>query len=557
MNVPIGRLGSFKPERARRIASETVLTASSWPIKRLWRTSSIEINFFISLSTNLETGTPVHLLTTSAMSSPSISSLSNWLSFLSVPWMSSSFFCNSINLPYFNSAAFCKSVLRSAFSISSLTCSISSLIDASPWIVAFSLFHCSFKTLILDSKSLISCEISKIFLSQSGFVSSFFKASRSISNWTFCLDIISISSGIESISIRRDDAASSIKSMALSGKKRSVMYLSDNFAAWIKALSRILTPWWTSYFSFKPRKILIVSSTEGSSTITGWKRLSKAGSFSIYFLYSLIVVAPIVLSTPLANIGFNKLPASIEPSVAPAPTTVWSSSINITICPSDSSTSFKTAFKRSSNSPRNFAPATKAPKSNEINLSFFKLSGTSPLTIRWAKPSMIAVLPTPGSPIRTGLFFVRLFKTCIIRRISSSRPITGSNLPFLASSVRSVEYFSNAFIFSSAFLLSTFLLPLIFFIAFNTVFDVTLLSASIFLMLLFSSRVIARRISSIEIKSSFNSLDASSAKSSNATVLFDINNCCVFWTPLTVGKSVIAFVTALIKFWFRSFNSVR
>ena len=33
--------------------------------------------------------------------------------------------------------------------------------------------------------------------------------------------------------------------------------------------------------------------------------------------------------------------------------------------------------------------------------------GTSPLTIRCASPSTIAVLPTPGSPSRSGLFFVR------------------------------------------------------------------------------------------------------------------------------------------------------
>ena len=34
-------------------------------------------------------------------------------------------------------------------------------------------------------------------------------------------------------------------------------------------------------------------------------------------------------------------------------------------------------------------------------------SGTSPRAIFLASPSAIAVLPTPGSPIRTGLFFVR------------------------------------------------------------------------------------------------------------------------------------------------------
>src|SRR6202043_1091725 len=64
-------------------------------------------------------------------------------------------------------------------------------------------------------------------------------------------------------------------------------------------------------------------------------------------------------------------------------------------------------------------------------------SGTSLETIRWASPSTIAVLPTPGSPISTGLFFVRRLSTWITRRISSSRPITGSSLPCSAMSVRS------------------------------------------------------------------------------------------------------------------------
>ena len=35
------------------------------------------------------------------------------------------------------------------------------------------------------------------------------------------------------------------------------------------------------------------------------------------------------------------------------------------------------------------------------------VSGTSPRTMRWARPSTIAVLPTPGSPMSTGLFLVR------------------------------------------------------------------------------------------------------------------------------------------------------
>ena len=73
----------------------------------------------------------------------------------------------------------------------------------------------------------------------------------------------------------------------------------------------------------------------------------------------------------------------------------------------------------------------------------------SPETIRWARPSAMAVLPTPGSPIRTGLFFVRRDRTWMTRRISSSRPMTGSSLPSSASCVRSRPNFWSAWYFSS------------------------------------------------------------------------------------------------------------
>ena len=39
------------------------------------------------------------------------------------------------------------------------------------------------------------------------------------------------------------------------------------------------------------------------------------------------------------------------------------------------------------------------------------------------KPSTTAVLPTPGSPIGTGLFLVRRDRTCITRSMLFSRPI--------------------------------------------------------------------------------------------------------------------------------------
>ena len=147
--------------------------------------------------------------------------------------------------------------------------------------------------------------------------------------------------------------------------------------------------------------------------------------------YSSSVVAPTARNSPRASIGFSRLPADTAPSAAPAPTIVCSSSMKRTISPSAAVISASTALSRSSNSPRYFAPAISEPTSSAQTRFPFSPSGTSPATIRCASPSAIAVLPTPGSPISTGLFFVRRESTWIVRRISSSRPITGSSLPGL------------------------------------------------------------------------------------------------------------------------------
>ena len=141
-------------------------------------------------------------------------------------------------------------------------------------------------------------------------------------------------------------------------------------------------------------------------------------------------------SEPRESAGLKMLEASIAPSAAPAPTMVWSSSIKRITSP-DFSISSMTALMRSSNWPRYFVPATIRAMSSAMRRLLARSSGTSPLAISCASPSTIAVLPTPASPTRTGLFFVRRQSICTVRRISLALPTTGSSLPSRASSVRS------------------------------------------------------------------------------------------------------------------------
>ena len=146
----------------------------------------------------------------------------------------------------------------------------------------------------------------------------------------------------------------------------------------------------------------------GLADVTGWKRRSSAASFSMCLRYSSSVVAPTARSSPRASIGLSRLAASTAPSAAPG------ADDRVQLVEEEDDcrrprrlTSFRTAFSRSSNSPRYFEPASSAPMSRLITRRSRSDSGTSPETMRWARPSTIAVLPTPGSPIRTGLFLVR------------------------------------------------------------------------------------------------------------------------------------------------------
>ena len=68
MKLPIGRLGSFSPERARRMASDTASTALSWPMTRSCSASSMCSSFSASPSSMRLTGMPVMDAISSAMS---------------------------------------------------------------------------------------------------------------------------------------------------------------------------------------------------------------------------------------------------------------------------------------------------------------------------------------------------------------------------------------------------------------------------------------------------------------------------------------------------------
>ena len=141
---------------------------------------------------------------------------------------------------------------------------------------------------------------------------------------------------------------------------------------------------------------------------------------------------------PELSRGLSKFEASITPpEAAPAPMIVWISSINKMAL----SRSFKLAnnpLKRFSKSPRYLVPANSAPRSSEYTTAPCRVSGTLPSTIILASPSAMAVLPTPDSPTKSGLFLRRLASICATRSTSASRPIKGSICPDFASSFKSV-----------------------------------------------------------------------------------------------------------------------
>ena len=178
-NDPIGLLGSLSPTLPRLMALATADTASSWPTTLLWRISSSFLKRSLSSSLSFFTGILVQLDITAAISSPvTKSSLSSLCSFISSSIFSICFL--SLVCFFFIAPAFSYSsfLMASSFSFS--------------------------KALSFSSASLR--------LGESEYTSSLIR-----------------------------EAASSIRSIALSGRKRSLIYLVESLTAASKASSVMVT----------------------------------------------------------------------------------------------------------------------------------------------------------------------------------------------------------------------------------------------------------------------------------------------------------------------------
>ena len=128
--------------------------------------------------------------------------------------------CGSV--PCFSSAALFRSYSRSAFSISRLIDSMRSRSSRTAPIPCFSASYCA-RSPVCSSRA--SCSSFWSAFKRSTLAASFslLSAASSISSCITFLETASSSAGSESISVRMSAHASSTRSMALSGRNRSVI----------------------------------------------------------------------------------------------------------------------------------------------------------------------------------------------------------------------------------------------------------------------------------------------------------------------------------------------
>jgi len=167
--------------------------------------------------------------------------------------------------------------------------------------------------------------------------------------------------------------------------------------------------------------------------MTGWNRRSRAASFSMCFLYSSRVVAPMQLQLAAREQRLQQIARVHGASAGAGPTTVCSSSMNRTIWPCASWTALSTALSRSLELAAVLGAGDERAMSRATIALVLQPLGDVAAHDALGQPSTIAVLPTPGGPISTGLFLVRRERIWMDARISSSRPMTGSSFPCCAS----------------------------------------------------------------------------------------------------------------------------
>mmetsp|Transcript_44283 Transcript_44283/g.76522 ORF Transcript_44283/g.76522 Transcript_44283/m.76522 type:complete len:284 (+) Transcript_44283:628-1479(+) len=245
--LAMGFWGSLRPARDRCTASATARTASSCPITRSCSLSSRRRSFSPSAASIFVAGTPVQASTTAATPSAVTSSLSRAPAGCASSAASSaaSSCCSLGSVWNLSSAALFSSYSRSAASTSFFTCSIFSL----------RLLRLSTRPRSASQRCVSSpCRTRSSAISLSSAASrrpdsretSEASESFSISSWISRRSISSTSRGLLVISMLSRAAASSTRSMALSGRKRSEMYRWLSVAAATSAASRIRTPWCTS-----------------------------------------------------------------------------------------------------------------------------------------------------------------------------------------------------------------------------------------------------------------------------------------------------------------------
>ncbi len=157
----------------------------------------------------------------------------------------------------------------------------------------------------------------------------------------------------------------------------------------------------------------------GSATWMGWNRRSRAASFSRYLRYSSRVVAPVVCGSPRASMGLRIDAASIAPSAAPAPTSVWISSMNRMMSPRVriSLSTFLSRFAEVTAVPR---PGDERAEVERVELLVLDRLRHLALDDLLRRALDHRGLADAGGATRTGLFMVRRDSACMTRSISFS-----------------------------------------------------------------------------------------------------------------------------------------